>query len=319
MIDSVDSPQELPGAADWLLFIHHLPPEPAYFRVKVRRRLQDLGAVALKNSVYVLPYTDDAVEDFEWLQRLVVSEGGEATLCSAVFLEGVTDGEVEAMFRAQSDVEYAGIVDAARSLSGQSTVAELRRLRRQLARAAARDFFGADGAIVAEEAVRAVESEMAGGRSVRRESRGIVGDAPRGATWVTRSGVQVDRIASAWLIARFIDEHARFRFVAGRTTGPVAGEFRFDMFGGEFTHEGEDCTFEVLVRRFRPDDSALIAIGEIVHDIDCKDDRFEREEAAGVASLIRGIVATHESDEARLAAGIAIFDGLYAAFGGRGV
>jgi hypothetical protein len=138
--------------------------------------------------------------------------------------------------------------------------------------------------------------------------------APTATTWATREGVFVDRIASAWLIKRFIDPEARFKFVPAQGYAPQPGELRFDMFEGEFTHEGDKCTFEMLLSHFALRDSALRAIADIVHDIDCKDDKFGREEAAGVASMIRGLTKAHQNDMARIDAGSALFDGLYAAF-----
>ena len=316
MYDSVDTKQgAATSAASWLLLIHQIPPKPDYFRVKVRRRLQRLGAIALKNSVYVLPHTDEAIEDFQWLRRVVVDDGGEATLCAAAFIEGVNDRELESMFRERSDAEYGEIIDAARAAAAEPTDADIKRLKRQLGQAAARDFFGAPRAEEAERAVLEVE----GARARRREAtlpppEGPDKDRPRGATWVTRVGVHVDRIASAWLIKRFIDEKAQFKFVPAEGHEPKRGELRFDMYEGEFTHEGDSCTFEVLVARFEPGDAALRAIAEIVHDIDCKDEKFGREEAAGVASVIRGISLAHTDDAARVEAGSGLFDGLYAAF-----
>jgi hypothetical protein len=135
-----------------------------------------------------------------------------------------------------------------------------------------------------------------------------------GCTWVTREDVFIDRIASAWLIRRFIDPEARFKFVGARGYRPAAGELRFDMYDAEFTHEGERCTFQTLLRRFGLVDAALAIIGDIVRDIDCKAERFGRPETAGVASLIRGIVELHETDEARIERGAAAFDELYASF-----
>ncbi len=304
-----------PGLGGWLLLIHQIPPKPDYFRVKVRRRLQRIGAVALKNSVYVLPNTDDTMEDFQWLRRSVVDEGGEATLCTASFIEGVADGQVEAMFREQVDAEYREIVDAARAVTAPPSEADVRRLVRQLAGTQARDYFQAAGAEAAERAVREVETAMIRGRAAEPSpSGGADGDAPLGATWVTRQGVFVDRIASAWLIRRFIDPQARFKFVPPKGYDPAPDELRFDMFEGEFTHEGDDCTFEVLATRFDLHDPALRAIADIVHDIDCKDDKFGREETAGVASMIRGIASAHADDVARIEAAAGMFDGLYAAF-----
>ena len=133
-------------------------------------------------------------------------------------------------------------------------------------------------------------------------------------TWVTRQGVQVDRIASAWLIKRFIDRDATFKFVPSTGYSPEPGELRFDMFEGEFTHVGDRCTFEVLVAHAAVDDRALIAIGEIIHDIDLKDDKYGRAETAGVRSLISGLSTSRTSDEQRLARGAVLLDGLYDSF-----
>ena len=132
--------------------------------------------------------------------------------------------------------------------------------------------------------------------------------------WVTREHVQIDRIASAWLIRRFIDGAARFKFVPGRSYAPRAGEVRFDMFEGEYTHEGDRCTFEVLLLRAGLDDPALAAIGEIIHDIDLKDGKYGREETAGIRTLMSGIAAAHRDDEQRLARGAAVLDDLYEYF-----
>src|SRR5262249_61636995 len=95
--------------------------------------------------------------------------------------------------------------------------------------------------------------------------------APQGAVWVTRRGIHVDRMASAWLIRRFIDPAAHFRFVDPRSYRQEVGELRFDMFEAEFTHEGDLCTFAVLLSRFGLSAPALRAIAEMVHDVDLKD------------------------------------------------
>jgi hypothetical protein len=135
-----------------------------------------------------------------------------------------------------------------------------------------------------------------------------------GRTWVTREGAFVDRIASAWLIRRFIDPEAQFKFVPARGYRPEAGELRFDMFEAEYTHEGERCTFQTLLARFGLRDPALDAVGEIVHDIDCKDEMFGRPETQGVARLLRGIADDTPQDAERLARGARLFDDLYGAF-----
>ncbi len=295
---------------EWLLLVHQIPPKPDYFRVKVRRRLQRLGAVALKNSVYLLPRQDEAVEDFQWLLREIQGEGGEATLCQATFLDGLTDAEVVTLFRAERDGEYAEIEQAARALAAETpeepAEAELARLRRRLEDVKRTDFFDASGREGAERALARAAGAGAGPAGSIAHPHGV-----RGATWVTRTGVRVDRMASAWLIRRFIDPEARFRFVPGKEYAGSPGELRFDMYQGEYTHEGDRCTFEVLLDRFGLDDPALRAIGEIVHDIDCKDEKFERGEAAGIAAIVNGLVLTHPGDVERLQHGSVVFEGLF--------
>jgi Uncharacterized conserved protein len=136
-----------------------------------------------------------------------------------------------------------------------------------------------------------------------------------GRTWVTRRGVHVDRIACAWLIQRFLDPDARFSFVAPRGHRAQPGEIRFDMYDAEFTHEGDRCTFEVLLDESGIKDPALRAVAEVVHDIDLKDGKFGRPETAGIALLLEGVARAERDDERRLARGGAIFEDLYRGFG----
>ncbi len=320
---------EVSDGLEWLLLTHHLPSEPAYLRVKVRRRLERIGAVPLKNSVYVLPPGDDTREDFEWLRREIERNGGEVTVCAATFLDETTDGRLVHAFREARDPDYEAIAQEATELLRRYAVESMdgekpfelqshrTRLRRQLDETIAVDFFGAPRRDAAERALAEMESLMRRDRSERRQD---AADAlgrppgPVGRTWVTRRGVKEDRIASAWLIRRFIDPAASFKFVPVPGYRPRDGEVRFDMYEGEFTHEDDSCTLEVLIARFGLDDPALVALGEIVHDIDCKDEKFGRPEVAGVASLIEGITRMCDDDEERLARGAAVFDGLYEHF-----
>lgn len=290
----------------WLVLIHHLPPKPDYLRVKVRRKLQRIGAVALKNSVYVLPRSDETLEDFQWLRGEIAAEGGEAMLLDSDFLEGVPNGVLEQMGREERDREYRELLETVNSLTSV-TDADVARLRRQLAEIVRRDHFGAPGRDAVEFALRALG---------QRESQAAT-DKPvphKGATWVTRAGIKVDRMASAWLIRRWIDQDAQFRFVTGDHPVTEAHEIRFDMFDGGFTHIADRCTFEVLIRHFGLSDPTLNVIAEVVHDIDVKDEKFARPETDGVAALIDGIVTTVPDDATRLEAGAQLFERLYAAF-----
>jgi hypothetical protein len=302
-----------PAAARWLLLIHQIPPKPDYFRVKVRRRLQRLGAVALKNSVYVLPASDETREDFQWLAREIVDDGGEATVCESAFVEGITDEAMGQLFRDASDEEYRVIAHAARAMSRVEGLPprELARLKQRLTEAQRVDFFDAPARRDADDAVSEFE------RASQPQLAGVAAEpipVARGRTWVTRRGVHVDRMASAWLIRRFIDPDARFLFVDPKEHRPRADQVRFDMFDAEYTHECDRCTFETLLLRFGLRERGLRAIAEIVHDIDCKDDKFGREETAGVASLIDGIARAHADDVARIERARAVFDDLYASF-----
>ncbi|MDB5377099.1 MAG: ChrB protein [Rubritepida sp.] len=314
---------ESPEGARWLLLIHQLPAKPAYARVKIWRRLKGLGAVTVKNSVYALPANGETQEDFAWLIKEIAELGGEAFVCEAQLVDGLGDGEVQALFDAARDEDYAEIAAAARELAGTDATraqraTQVARLRKQLDEIVAIDFFGADGREPAKGLVSGLEADLhEEGDAMTTTETNAASDPLKNRVWVTRLGVQVDRIASAWLIRRFIDEAARFKFVPG--TGYVArpGELRFDMFEGEFTHRGDRCTFEVLLADAKLDDPALAAIGEIIHDIDLKDGKYGREEVAGVRTLIVGIASAANDDTQRLARGAVLLDDLYSSFQGR--
>jgi hypothetical protein len=275
--------------------------------------------VAVKNSVYALPADETTREDLEWLVREIVEGGGEATLCEAVFIDGETDERLRAAFDVERSAAYAAILeDADRARADSSrpgdAAATLRGLKRRLSETLARDFFDAPGRAEAENAVSILEMELSNDHEEGEMREGRTSDLPAGRTWVTRHGARVDRISSSWLILRFIDPEAQFKFVEPEGYDPETDELRFDMYQGEYTHEGELCTFETLVRRFGLADPALRAIAEIVHDIDLKEERFGRAETAGVASMIHGITAASKQDPERLRRGGEMLDALYAHF-----
>jgi len=313
----------------WLLLIHQIPPKPNYFRVKIWRRLQRLGAVAVKNSVYVLPKNDQTQEDFQWVLREIVEGGGDASMCEARFVEGLSDDQIEELFQAARSSDYQEITEEAQRIA-KSLPSNLRadddrreqaetdvdRLKRRLAEAVAIDFFGAPGREAAEGLIAGIEAQL---QPLGPDKRGPIPAKARleelhGRTWVTRKGIHVDRMASAWLIRRFIDPETRFKFVPARGYKPEPGELRFDMFEAEFTHEGDRCTFEVLMDRLGLMDPALRPIAQIVHEIDLKDSKFGRHETAGIDRLIAGIAMAHKDDEIRLARAAAVFDDLYEYF-----
>jgi hypothetical protein len=312
----------------WLLLIHQLPTKPAYFRVKIWRRLQGIGAVAVKSTVYALPANAETQEDFEWLLKEIVEGGGEAMVCEARLIDGLSDAQARALFDTARDEDFETVAKEARALSvkldaaaTQEEIAEVRtqvrRMRKRLADVVAIDFFGATGRLSAESLVARLEARIAEEKQMAEEKPQTASHAItnlKGRTWVTRRGVHVDRIACAWLIRRFIDPDAIIRCVPGKGYVPKEGELRFDMFEGEFTHEGDRCSFEVLLARANLADPALHAIGEIVHDIDLKDGKYGREEAIGIAHLVAGIAMANQGDDQRIAQGGQVFDNLYQYF-----
>ena len=312
----------------WLLLIHQIPPKPDYLRVKIWRRLQKLGSVPVKNSVYVLPKSEQAQEDFQWVLREVVESGGDASLCEARFVDGLTDNEVEELFRSVREPEYREISREAEKLRsslskkskapGASTkklTLELEKLHKRLAEITAIDFFGAPGREAVERQIFALDARLRQPSAAEKAMQmKLQAEEFHDRTWVTRKGIHVDRMGSAWLIRHFIDPGARFKFVPAKGYQPEPAELRFDMYEAEFTHEGDRCSFEVLLERFTLKDPALKSIAEIIHDIDLKDSKFAREETIGIDRLIAGIAMGHKDDESRLARASAMFDDLYEYF-----
>jgi hypothetical protein len=318
--------RELEGR--WLLLIHQIPPKPDYLRVKIWRKLQRLGAVPVKNSVYVLPKNDQTQEDFQWVLREVVESGGDASLCEARFVDGLSDDEVMQLFLSAREDDYqeisrdlqriATFLSKKKKINSEARkrlAPELERIHKRMAEVKAIDFFSAPGRENAERTIFALDTRLQEGSPAGKaaEAKQQLQDF-QDRTWVTRKGIHVDRMASAWLIRRFIDPNARFKFVAAKGYQPQLGEIRFDMYEAEFTHEGDRCTFEVLIERLGFSDPGLGPIAEIVHDIDLKDAKFTREETPGIDRIITGIAMANKDDEARLARGSALFEDLYEYF-----
>lgn len=317
----------------WLVLLYQFPKGPDSRRVKIWRRLQNIGAVAIKNSVYVLPLNDQAQEDFQWLLTELRSSGADGVILEARLIDGMSDQQLRDLFITARNSDYQALreeIDAAiESLPADGAAGEslpggqraLARARNRLAEIEAIDFFGADGHDETAAAVATLAALTDVAADDARQGDGTMATAQlddlTGRVWVTRRGVRVDRIASAWLIRRWIDPDARFKFVAAKGYEPGDREIRFDMFEAEFTHEGDKCTFEVLAELVRPKDAALRNIAEIVHDIDLKDAKFGRSETDGVANLLGGIVAGNDDDEQRLLRGGQLFEDLYRFYRGQ--
>jgi hypothetical protein len=310
--------------ARWLLLIHQLPAQPSNLRVRTWRRLQQLGALAAKQGIYVLPDSPAAREDFEWLKTEIEGAGGEARIFSANSVDAWSDDALIEEFRRSRQHAYENLAREAEALLRRAAVRgrhskgvpprrAAQRLRQRLAAVERIDFFASAGRDRVVSLLSAIDEQ---GRTSRRAGDAGQSGAPSSYTarlWVTRPRPGVDRMSSAWFIRRFIDHEARFDFVADRAAAPRDG-VPFDMFGVEFTHRADLCTFEVLCDTFGLRDPALVRIAGIVHDLDLKDDRFKPPEAPTVAMIIDGLRMADADDHVLLANGITLFEALYRTF-----
>lgn len=303
----------------WLLLLLSLPPRPSSLRVRAWRRLRVLGAVPLRSSAYLLPDGADRYEQFQWLAQEIQRDGGEATLLRVDRIENMKQPDVVRLFQEARNQDYAGLADRYRKLlKGRRPrlAEELARLGREADRIVEIDFFEAPGRREVERAREAVEQRTATGRTRTASAAPPLDlDALKGRRWATRPRPHVDRIASAWLIKRFVDPEAEFVFApADQIPGDA---IPFDMAGVDFGHHGEDCTFETLLRRTGLRDRKLAILAEIVHEADLKDQKFARDEARGIDLALRGLLSAIKDDHEALAHGMTLFDGLYTTIGER--
>ena len=317
------------GARRWLLFVHQLPSHPSNLRVRTWRRLQQLGAIPIKQAVNVLPDSANAREDFEWLRTEVKAAGGDASVFSADNVDAWSDDALVEEFRRSRQEAYTALAREveqvlkrtirARRPPGSRAPATRRLLegfQERLTAIEAVDFFGSAGRDRVTTLLKQLEERASDpGRPAKSSSAAGPSDSGpyRSRVWVTRPRPGVDRMASAWLIRRFIDPDARFDFAADRDA--VQGDaIPFDMFGVDFSHQGDGCTFETLCAVFGIQEPAVTRLAAIVHDLDLKDGRFGAPEGTTVGALIEGLQLANAKDEALLAQGMALFEALYRAF-----
>ncbi|MGH7306689.1 MAG: chromate resistance protein ChrB domain-containing protein [Candidatus Rokuibacteriota bacterium] len=302
-----------------LLLLVGVPPTPSSLRVRVWRRLRSLGAVALKRSAYLLPDTPDRYEDFQWLAQEVQRDGGDATLIRVQQIENVSPGDVLRLFHEPRDREYRQVAARYRKVLQKleaKTVSprvhdELARLAKDHQRIRDIDFFDAPGGAEVRRLEEAIAMRTRRSEEPRREARSSLDlTKVRGRRWVTRPRPHVDRIASAWLIKRFIDPEATFVFASPAEFPKDA--IPFDAPGVELSHQGEDCTFETLVKRANLRDRRLVRLAELVHEADLRDGKYPHEEARGIDVAIRALLAVAGDDHQVLAQGMTLFEGLYA-------
>ncbi|MGH7724082.1 MAG: chromate resistance protein ChrB domain-containing protein [Candidatus Eiseniibacteriota bacterium] len=285
----------------WCLLIHSLPTRPLYLRARIRRLLDEAGAAPLRKAVYALPASAEALERLRAIAGEIEAGGGSALVCDAVFPDEAT---TESVVRAFNDEVARRYRDW--SVAGERALASpgrpLARLRRRYEELKAQDLFEAPGAVRAASVLKRIERHPA--RASKKAS--LVG-----LRWVTRRGLLIDRLACAWVIRRFIDPEARFRFTANPAAPLAAGEIGFDMPGAAIAHEEGGCSMETLIARAGLKDPLLRYVADIVHDIDIKDGRHGRPETAGFEQLLVGLLTSTPSDDDRLERSLVLFDALH--------
>jgi hypothetical protein len=317
-------PAPSPVGRRWLLLVHQLPPSPSNLRVRTWRRLQELGAVAVKQSVYVLPDSAESREDFEWLKVEIEGSGGEASVYSAEHVDAAAETALIEEFRRARQVAYTELASALQRLrrsararqAPASRRRDLARFRQRFAAIERIDFFGSAGRDRVVSLLTECEATTSGtgDRTGRSQKAGAhTTHEFVGRLWVTRPRPGVDRMASAWLIRRFIDASARFGFVTDVAAAPPDA-VPFDMFGAGFGHEGDRCTFETLQQRFHITDAAVTRLAEIVHDLDLKDGKFGPPEAPTLGATIDGLQLSSADDAVLLDHGVFVFEALYRSF-----
>src|SRR5882724_9782867 len=297
--------------ASWLLLLFSLPTNRNTERVAVWRRLKKLGAVQITTSTYLLPDQPVQYEQFQWLAQQIRDYGGDSTLVRAQEIEGLTAEKLISLFNSARDKEYAELkkllhrfIASKRKSAAELAGAELERLTRQFRDLREIDFF--DSARGHEVAMLLRRAE---GPRHSRKLPTLDLKKYRGKTWLTRPRPEIDRVGSAWLIRRFIDPRAKFAFAAAVPSNREV--LPFAMVDVEFSHHGDCCTFETLIRRFGIEDKAVKKIGEMIHDADLEDEKFQRSECIGIDRVLKGWAKEGLPDREILRRGFECFDALY--------
>jgi hypothetical protein len=316
----------------WLLIFYSVPSHPVSNRMMIWRKLAKAGAVQLKGAVYILPATEEHEEFLQWLIGEVKSMGGDGAFVRTAEIRTMTDADIRRLFTTQADQEYHRLEKAlnvlerkiqsirkgTKSEEGKRLADQVAKFTKEIEGVAKRDFFDTSTGHAMKKRIQALEAGLRdAGKKAPEDAASIMARRTQdyqGKVWATRKNPFVDRMASAWLIKRFIDPKASFVFIDERDVVSLDNKsVAFDMRGAAFTHVGDLCTFEVLVKSFGIKDKAVKKIAEIVHDLDVKDDKYGKPEATGVEDILAGIRKTAKNDADGLERGMAMFEMLYQA------
>lgn len=290
------------------------------------------GALPFKGAVYILPYNEETFEYFQWLTSEVISMGGEGAFVKVGKIETFTDIEIIRLFDEHREKDYRriekGLEEIERKIAstrkgdgiqnGKRVLSQFSTLTKEFEEIRKIDFFSSKMGDVGRKRMKIIEAEIKGISAPNMKKQHVV-VVPRsikdyeGKTWATRKKPFVDRMASAWLIKRFVDKKAVFRFIEEKEMESLEKNIiPFDVRGGEFTHVGDMCTFEIILKSFGLKDKALRRIAELVHELDVKDEKYKNPEAKGIEEILMGIRKMSKDDADALERGMAVFEALYA-------
>lgn len=309
----------------WVALSYSLPPKSSSSpRVNLWRRLRRLGAVSPAGSLYLLPARDECIEGFEWLAQEIQQLKGQALVMRVEEFTGMTDQELVELFRASRGEDYQELetelaelekeVDEAAEPESYTRIRDtLARLQRKFSDIARIDYFNCpEGTSLAARMARVTQA-LASSVESSPEIETAKASAYKSRKWVTRPQPHVDRLACAWLIRRYIDDEAVIRY----SLEPEPDEVTFDMSGAEFGHTGNLCSFETMLRAFDLNAPRLLAMAEIVHEIDLRDEFYPHPESQGIDAILKGWLMLNLSNTELESRGIALFDGLFEHLGNR--
>jgi hypothetical protein len=294
----------------WLLLLFCLPAKKASQRVGVWRRLKRYGAISLRGSGYLLPKTELNEERFQWIAAEIGKHKGEASVLEVLRVNSMHPSDLIREFNDARTQEYEPLANELQKLlrSESRSSGRVSRLRRRYQEIAGRDFFHAPLGQRVEQLFYKLDSPESGSGSKAAVRR----SAYSGRRWVTRPRPGIDRVSSAWLIRRFIDPKAIFLFA--KDAEAYADAIPFDTFSGKgFSHRGDDCTFETLVKEFGVKDKKVSRMAQAVHDADLADEKFGRPEALGIDQVLIGWANQGMRDDQILQRGMESIEGLYQA------
>ena len=307
---------------DWLILTASLPTSPSGLRVRIWRALKATGCASLREGVYILPATASAADALWGIDKAIREGGADAHMLKLQARDAVQEKGFRALFdRGELFADFAQALKGARKTVKTSGEPALRKLLqgldRQLQSIQAIDHLPGSASVSAVAGLERLRAEI-DRRLSPGEPAASAGAIQRvdkvcfqGRTWATRKRPWLDRLATAWLVQRFVDAQPRFLWLSDPKTCPKSA-LGFDFDGARFTHVGDKVTFEVVAHAFGLEgDAALHRLGELVHYIDIGG--IPVDEAAGIETMIRGLQALHANDDALLAASCTVFDSLYAA------